>query len=158
MKPAVLCLAVCIGLFVPHPDESPLTRLVKTSNVIVRGEMVQADGNIIISENGGFCTGGGRVRVTEVLKGRPELNGETISFSHVLRGDQVERGAAERPLFEEGREYIVFLIERAPLEGGGFTAADPWLAFQPPRVGLVRDIDRAVREDTPEPSDAAESR
>ncbi len=151
MKTFILALAICADLSAACAEESPLSLLVDKSDVVVRGSITYASANAIVAENGAVREVWGSIHVDKVLKGDLELKGQTIKFSHKwFPADPLERVEWEH-LFKKDSECIVFLIEPDASIGRGWETADQWLAFQPPRPGLVRDVLGSAEKKQPEP-------
>lgn len=81
-----------------------------------------------------------RFRVVRVLKGPLRPGDEVGVYYHLLWAD-TDKWVLERPKFETGKRYAVFLVK-----GLDYALADQWLAVLPDHPRLDEDVARALNE------------
>jgi hypothetical protein len=81
-----------------------------------------------------------KFKVVRVLKGPLQPGDEIDVYYHLLWADP-EKGVLEKPKFENGKRYTVFLVK-----GRDYTLTDQWLAVFPEHPGLDRDVAQTLNE------------
>jgi hypothetical protein len=81
-----------------------------------------------------------KFKVIRTLKG-PLQPGDEIGVYYHLFWVDAEKRVLEKPKFEKGKRYTVFLVK-----SGGYTLADQWLAVCPEHPRLDEDVAHALNE------------
>jgi hypothetical protein len=81
-----------------------------------------------------------RLKVVRTLKGPLQPGDEIGVYYHLLWVDP-EKGVLEKPKFEKGKRYTVFLVKSRE-----YTLTDQWLAVFPEHPGLDKDVAHALNE------------
>lgn len=81
-----------------------------------------------------------QLKVVRTLKGPLQPGDEIGVYYHLLWVDP-EKGVLEKPKFEKGKRYTVFLVE-----SHGYTLTDQWLAVFPEHPRLDEDGAQALNE------------
>jgi hypothetical protein len=79
-------------------------------------------------------------KVVRTLKGPLQPGDEIGIYYHLLWVDP-EKGVLEKPKFEKGKRYTVFLVQ-----SHGYTLTDQWLAVLPEHPRLDKDVAQALNE------------
>jgi hypothetical protein len=79
-------------------------------------------------------------KVVRTLKG-PLQPGDKIGVYYHLLWVDAAKGVLEKPKFEKGKRYTVFLVK-----GQGYTLTDQWLAVLPENPSLDKDVAHALNE------------
>jgi len=82
----------------------------------------------------------GRFMVMRALKGPLGPGDEVGIYYHLLWVD-TEKWVLEKPKFEKGKRYTVFLVK-----SDGYTLTDQWLAVLPEHPALDKDVAHALNE------------
>jgi len=81
-----------------------------------------------------------QLKVIRALKGPLRKGDEVGVYYHLLWAD-TEKWVLEKPKFEKGKRYTVFLVK-----SDGYTLTDQWLAVLPEHPDLDKDVAHALNE------------
>jgi hypothetical protein len=81
-----------------------------------------------------------KLKVIRTLKGPLQPGEEIGAYYHLLWID-TEKWVLEKPKFEKGKRYTVFLVK-----SDGYTLTDQWLAVLPEHPHLDKDVTHALNE------------
>jgi hypothetical protein len=138
-------IAIVLGLFVMFAACNPirggesnpgLKAIADSSTDIVVAEVLDTQPRKAIE--GARDTA--QLKVIRALKG-PLVPGDEVGVYYHLLWVDTEKWVLEKPKFEKGKRYTVFLVK-----SDGYTLTDQWLALLPEHPHLDQDVAHALNE------------
>ena len=143
MKAALLTLA-CLGFLsvsvLGDSSDDTLTFYLSKSDIVIQGTILNEPAAMIRED--GVPNFHCEVKVSDVLKGDPKLNGTNVNVN-IVRFEKDKED--HHPLIKKDAECILFL-KQARDSSVGLETADVWFGVQHPFPWLARSLKRLAKQ------------